>query len=170
MIFILVPRRSQKFRKGRHGECDRDYSNVNCSRWWCPVCIIIVMSTMWRLQGSWMVQTGPISHRWLLTSYCLLIMGTALSALGPAPVMRALHANRPQLCRYLDPGYITAMITVGSRYPGGWIIRPTHRALFGWFCTFSIGIQDLDWFLKPNISKYPHTIYQTGWLEHSKRD
>ena len=119
MIFILVPRRSQKFRKGRHGECDRDYSNVNCSRWWCPVCIIIVMSTMWRLRGSWMVQTGPISHRRLLTSYCLLIMGTALSALGPAPVMRALHANRPQLCRYLDPGYITAMITVGSRYPGG---------------------------------------------------
>ena len=44
----------------------------------------------------------------------------------------------------------------GQQISGGWIILPTHRALFGWFCTFSIGIHDLDWFLKPNISKYHH--------------
>ena len=56
------------------------------------------------------------------------------------------------LCRYLDsPGANIPLITVG-----GWIISPTHGALFGWFCTFSIGIHDLDWFLKPNISKYHH--------------
>ena len=73
----------------------------------------------------------PSSLELLTTGYCLLIMGTALSALRPGLVMRALHANPPIYADILILDTNTPMITVGSRYPGGWIIRPTHRALFG---------------------------------------
>ena len=151
MIFILVPRGSQDFRKGRHGECDVDYSNVNCSRSWCPVCIIIVMSSVWRRQVSWMVQVGPsvitgATDQLLLTDHgnCPQCPQTCPGNEGPA-------CKPANLCRYLDSWYKHT-----NDHSGLQIIRPTHRALFGWFCTFSIGIHDLDWFLKPNISKYHH--------------
>ena len=61
----------------------------------------------------------------LLTSYCLLIMGTALSAPRPARVMRALHANPPIYADILILDTNTPMITVGYRLSG----RPTEHCL-----------------------------------------
>ena len=129
MIFILVPRGSQNFRKGRRGECDRDYSNVNCSRRCCPHWpdwIIIVMSTMWRLEGSWMLagQSGRPHQSSLATDQLLLTdHGNCPS---PARLMRGLHANPPI---YADILIVLVQTSHWSQWGDGLSLRPTEHCL-----------------------------------------